>query len=94
MSSTITHTTTPPVPGVAPTRTWHRPLVYFSVLSAVLAVASFVGLLVDERTVLGEPVWSKPFRNERGGVMRLPILLTVDAAPGVRAGPGDACSPR
>ncbi|GLW95421.1 hypothetical protein [Actinokineospora globicatena] len=43
-------------------RTWYRPLVVFSALMAVTAVASVVGLLVDDRELLGAPIWLKPLK--------------------------------
>ncbi|GGS60449.1 hypothetical protein GCM10010270_34170 [Streptomyces violaceus] len=42
--------------------TWHRPLVVFSAAMAVLAVVSAVGLLVDDRVLVGAPIWAKPFK--------------------------------
>lgn len=41
-------------------RSWHRPLVVFALAMMVLAVASGVGLLVDDRQLVGSPIWSKP----------------------------------
>ena len=41
---------------------WHRPLVAFAGLTAVLAVVFVLGLLLDDRTVNGFPVWLKPFK--------------------------------
>ncbi|CAM5321789.1 hypothetical protein SALBM135S_07089 [Streptomyces alboniger] len=43
-------------------RSWHRPLVLFSASMAVLAVASAVGLAVDDRVLVGAPIWAKPFK--------------------------------
>ncbi len=43
-------------------RSWHRPLVLFSALMAVTAVASAVGLAVDDRVLVGAPIWFKPFK--------------------------------
>ncbi|MEV4470225.1 hypothetical protein ACFFR3_35400 [Nonomuraea salmonea] len=40
----------------------HRPLLYCTGAMAVLALVSAVGLVVDERTVLGEAVWLKPLK--------------------------------
>ncbi|MFC4128539.1 hypothetical protein [Nocardia rhizosphaerae] len=39
---------------------WHRPLLVNSALMAVLVAVSLVGMLVDERMLLGESVWLKP----------------------------------
>lgn len=43
-------------------RSWHRPLVVFSLSMVVLAVGSGVGLVVDDRQLVGSPIWSKPFK--------------------------------
>ncbi|MGV9882340.1 hypothetical protein [Streptomyces sp. NPDC003006] len=43
-------------------RSWHRPLVLFSASMAVLAVISAVGLMVDDRVLVGAPIWAKPFK--------------------------------
>ncbi|MCH0539435.1 hypothetical protein I3F58_07630 [Streptomyces sp. MUM 203J] len=45
----------------APTRL-HRPLVVVSAAMAVVAVACAVGLAVDDRTLVGMPIWNKPFK--------------------------------
>lgn len=42
--------------------TWHRPLLVCSGLMAALVVACGVGLAVDDRLLLGEPVWYKPLK--------------------------------
>ncbi|GHD19285.1 hypothetical protein GCM10010313_50230 [Streptomyces violarus] len=44
------------------TSSWHRPLVLFSAAMAVMAVVSAVGLLVDDRVLVGAPIWAKPFK--------------------------------
>ncbi|WP_433249488.1 hypothetical protein ACQPYK_02460 [Streptosporangium sp. CA-135522] len=41
---------------------WHGPLSYCAAAMAVLTVVSAVGLVVDERTLLGQGVWLKPFK--------------------------------
>ncbi|GAA2796681.1 hypothetical protein [Crossiella cryophila] len=41
---------------------WHRPLLICSAAMAVLAVVCLAGLVLDERTVLGAPLWLKPFK--------------------------------
>ncbi|WP_238006002.1 hypothetical protein KZZ52_52355 [Dactylosporangium sp. AC04546] len=41
---------------------WHRPLMALSAAMAVLALACSAGLLLDHRTVIGAPVWLKPFK--------------------------------
>ncbi len=41
---------------------WHRPLVLVSGFMAMLMVVSVVGLAVDDRVLLGVPIWLKPFK--------------------------------
>jgi hypothetical protein len=41
---------------------WHRPLMYLAGLMAVTGVVSVVGLIVDDRTLAGAPVWLKPLK--------------------------------
>lgn len=43
-------------------RHWHRPMMLFAGLMAVMAVVSAVGLVVDDRLLIGAPVWLKPFK--------------------------------
>ncbi|MFB7517137.1 hypothetical protein [Streptomyces sp. NPDC056144] len=41
---------------------WHRPLVWFAASTAALALVSVVGLAVDDRILVGVPIWTKPFK--------------------------------
>lgn len=41
---------------------WHRPLLFLAAAMAVLALASAVGLIVDDRRLVGSPIWHKPFK--------------------------------
>ncbi len=43
-------------------RSWHRPLVVLSFLMALWALVSAVGLVVDDRVLVGAPIWAKPFK--------------------------------
>lgn len=43
-------------------RTWHRPLTLFAALMAVWAVGSAVGLALDDRMLVGAPIWAKPLK--------------------------------
>ncbi|WP_328945542.1 hypothetical protein OG259_32875 [Streptomyces sp. NBC_00250] len=40
----------------------HRPLVWFAVSMGALALVSAVGILVDDRVLVGVPIWTKPFK--------------------------------
>ncbi|MEE2039028.1 hypothetical protein Q8791_17575 [Nocardiopsis sp. CT-R113] len=39
---------------------WHRPLMATAVLCAVILAGAVVGLAVDDRTLVGQPIWLKP----------------------------------
>ncbi|HEV7650978.1 MAG TPA: ABA4-like family protein [Actinophytocola sp.] len=39
---------------------WNRPLLWFAAFAAVLEVVSLVGLVVDDRVLVGAPIWAKP----------------------------------
>ncbi|MGI5212825.1 hypothetical protein [Plantactinospora sp. CA-290183] len=41
---------------------WHPPLMLFAGTMAALAVVALAGLVVDDRELLGAPVWLKPFK--------------------------------
>src|SRR5690606_14980053 len=41
---------------------WHPPLMLFAAIMAVLAVLATVGMFVDDREILGDPVWLKPWK--------------------------------
>ncbi|MEV6398809.1 hypothetical protein AB0M39_29185 [Streptomyces sp. NPDC051907] len=43
-------------------RSWHRPLTVFAAAMAVSAVVSGVGMVVDDRTLVGSPIWFKPLK--------------------------------
>ncbi|MEF9881923.1 hypothetical protein [Streptomyces sp. P9-A4] len=40
----------------------HRPLVWFAASMVVLALVSAVGIVVDDRVLVGVPIWTKPFK--------------------------------
>lgn len=42
--------------AVRPSRSWHRPLMIFVGLMAVLTVAATLGVLMDDRVLGGAPV--------------------------------------
>ncbi|MEJ2853045.1 MULTISPECIES: hypothetical protein [unclassified Saccharothrix] len=41
---------------------WHPPLMLFSLLMGALTVVSAIGLVVDDRILVGSPIWLKPFK--------------------------------
>ncbi|WP_329386207.1 hypothetical protein OG625_27220 [Streptomyces sp. NBC_01351] len=43
-------------------RTWHRPLVVFAGAMVFWAAGSAVGLFLDDRMLVGAPIWAKPFK--------------------------------
>jgi uncharacterized membrane protein len=43
-------------------RRWHRPLVALGILGGVVALFSLVAMPFDDRMLLGDSVWSKPFK--------------------------------
>lgn len=43
-------------------RFWHRPLMIFAGLMAVLAAVAALGVLMDDRVLGGAPIWLKPFK--------------------------------
>ncbi|MEU7282371.1 hypothetical protein AB0A69_26885 [Streptomyces sp. NPDC045431] len=45
-----------------PVRDLHRPLTYFVAAMAAVGVVSAVGLVVDDRVLLGMPIWEKPLK--------------------------------
>nr|WP_042195748.1 hypothetical protein [Kibdelosporangium sp. MJ126-NF4]CEL22200.1 hypothetical protein [Kibdelosporangium sp. MJ126-NF4]CTQ92981.1 hypothetical protein [Kibdelosporangium sp. MJ126-NF4] len=43
-------------------RTWNRPLLVLAGLAVVQLVLSVGGLMFDDRVLIGEPIWLKPFK--------------------------------
>jgi hypothetical protein len=41
---------------------WHRPMLVFAGVMAVVAAGCVVGIVVDDRVLLGAPAWLKPFK--------------------------------
>jgi hypothetical protein len=48
--------------SVSELRSWHRPLMIMVVVMAALVVAAGIGLVVDDRRLLTESIWAKPFK--------------------------------
>ncbi|MGI5499343.1 hypothetical protein [Lentzea sp. CA-135723] len=44
------------------THDWHRPMLAVAVVMAGLAAVSVAGLFLDDRVLLGAPIWLKPFK--------------------------------
>ncbi|WP_250033258.1 hypothetical protein [Paractinoplanes maris] len=44
------------------TTRWHRPLLVLTAAMAGLALVAAVGLLADDRILVGAPIWAKPFK--------------------------------
>ncbi|WP_420848880.1 hypothetical protein [Prauserella marina] len=47
---------------LAPARAWHRPMMRFAAAMGVAALLSAVGMIIDDRVLLGAPIWLKPFK--------------------------------
>lgn len=43
-------------------RGWHAPLAWMAVAMAGLAVVSATGWVLDDRTLVGQPIWTKPLK--------------------------------
>lgn len=43
-------------------RTWHRPLLLLAALNVATLVLSIGGLVFDDRILIGDPIWQKPFK--------------------------------
>jgi hypothetical protein len=43
-------------------RGWHRPLVAFTTVMCFWAVVCLIGLILDPRTLAGDPIWAKPLK--------------------------------
>ncbi|WP_051343270.1 hypothetical protein [Pseudonocardia spinosispora] len=41
---------------------WHRPMLRFAGFMAVCSVGCVIGLVVDDRVLLGAPIWMKPLK--------------------------------
>ncbi|GLY24544.1 hypothetical protein [Micromonospora sp. NBRC 101691] len=52
----------------------HRPLMAFTAATAVLAVICAVGLVVDDRTLVGAPIWAKPLKFALSFLLYAPTL--------------------
>jgi hypothetical protein len=44
------------------TREWHRPLLLVAAVTAPFVVISLAGVLLDDRVLVGAPIWLKPFK--------------------------------
>ncbi|WP_443066835.1 hypothetical protein [Streptomyces sp. NBC_01255] len=48
--------------SLSPLARLHRPLVWFAGSMVAVALVSAVGLVVDDRILVGVPIWTKPFK--------------------------------
>jgi hypothetical protein len=65
MSTSQNDVAAPPAAAVeprAPRMRWHGPLIALAATMAVTGVISVIGLLVDDRELVGAPIWAKPFK--------------------------------
>ena len=50
------------VPALRTVARWHGPLAALAALSALLVPVVALAWLVDDRTLLGAPIWAKPLK--------------------------------
>ncbi|WP_328679873.1 hypothetical protein OG905_32820 [Streptomyces sp. NBC_00322] len=55
-------------------RSWHRPLMIFAASMAVLTVVSGIGMITDDRVLVGSPIWFKPFKFSISLMIYAPAL--------------------
>ena len=55
-------------------RSWNRPLLALAGAMILLTLVCAVGLLVDPRTLLGQPIWAKPLKFSVSFVLYAPTL--------------------
>ena len=67
-------------------RSWNRPLLALAAAMILLALVCVVGLLVDPRTLLGQPIWAKPLKFSVSFVLYAPTLAwMISLVRGARA---------
>ncbi|MFF5976222.1 hypothetical protein ACFY7C_32425 [Streptomyces sp. NPDC012769] len=67
-------------------RSLHRPLVWFAASMAALALVSAAGLVLDDRVLVGAPIWAKPFKFSVSFVAyALTLAWMLSLLPGARA---------
>lgn len=50
-------------------RPWNKPMLAFAGASAALAVVATIGLMIDDRTLGGAPIWAKPLKFAISGAI-------------------------
>ncbi|GAA1957085.1 hypothetical protein [Microbacterium deminutum] len=60
-TKTVSATTAETSSGLTRLR-WHGPLIALAATMAVTGLVSIVGLLLDDRELVGAPIWAKPFK--------------------------------
>ena len=82
-------------------KSWNRPLLALTGAMILLALVCVGGLLLDPRTLLGQPIWAKPLkfsisfragadrpgRADRGGAAALVVTVVGAAAVVLVRGP-------
>lgn len=67
-------------------RSWNRPLLALAGAMILLAVVCVVGLLVDPRSLLGQPIWAKPLKFSVSLALYAPTLAwMITLVTGTRA---------
>jgi hypothetical protein len=60
--TTMTRTIDAPPASVLARFGWHRPLLWLSLGMIALAMIALVGLVIDQRSLTGMPLWTKPLK--------------------------------
>lgn len=86
MSSATSAASAPSATSAPQLRTLHRPLVWFTGSMVLLALVSAGGLLLDDRILVGAPIWAKPFKFSVSFIAyALTLAWMLSLLPGARA---------
>jgi hypothetical protein len=65
---------------------WHPPLMYFAGAMSVLALVALGGLVLDDRVLVGAPIWLKPFKFAVSlGIYAVTVAWLLSLVTGRRA---------